>query len=69
MSKRRQKLKSQIGTFMHQYQRKAGPAGDPNDRDYDRRLEEKLKRMSPEEFDALINDTDEEPNPPKDRNA
>jgi hypothetical protein len=46
MSKRRQKLKSQIGAFLRQYQRKAEPGWDPNDRSYDRQLEGKLERMS-----------------------
>lgn len=65
MSRRQQKLKSKIGAFMRQYQRKAEPGWDPNDRHYDRQLEEKLKRMSPEELDALLNDTDDEPPTPK----
>jgi hypothetical protein len=69
MSKRQQRLRSQRGEFMRQYQRKAEPGWDPNDRGYDRQLEEKLKRMSPEELDALLNGTDDETESPNDRNA
>ena len=69
VSKRRQKLKSQIGAFMRQYQRKTEAGWDPNDRGYDRQLEAKLKRMRPEEFDAFLNDTDDDPPPHGDRNA
>lgn len=61
MRKRQDKLKAQIGVFMRQYRRKAEAGWDPNDRKYDRELEAKLKRMSPEELDALMNDTDDDP--------
>lgn len=60
MSKRREKIRSKIGAFMRQYQRKAEAGWDPNDRGYDRQLEAKLKRMRPEELDALLNDPDDD---------
>jgi hypothetical protein len=61
MSHRKQKLAAKIGEFMRQYQRKAqGGSREPNDRGYSRKIERKLKRMRPEEFDALVNDSDDE---------
>ena len=59
MSKRQQKLQACIGGFIRQYQRKSSTAF-PNDRGYDRQMEEKLKRLRPEELDALLNDTEDE---------
>lgn len=45
---------------MRQYQRKAqGGPNEPNDRQYSRKLERKLKRMRPEELDELLHGTDE----------
>ena len=66
MSKRQQKLRSQIGTFMRGYQRKARSGGwDPNDRDYDVGVEAALKRLRPEEADALISEDQEDQPPPR----
>jgi hypothetical protein len=46
--------------FAHLYARKAQPGRDPNDRRYDRKLEEKIKRMKPEQLGALLKeDTDD----------
>lgn len=59
MSQRKEKLDAAIAKFMRQYQRKKYPGWDPNDRGYDRELEEKLKRMSPEELAEFLNGTDE----------
>ena len=53
-SKRTKKLEGEIGTFIKQYQRKAQARWDPNDRRYDRKLEEKIKHMSPEELNELL---------------
>ena len=54
-SKRRRKLEGNVGTFLKQYKRKAQSGVEPNDRHYDRRLEEKIKHMDPEELDELLN--------------
>jgi hypothetical protein len=55
MSGRKQKMAAQIGEFMRQYQRKAqGGKNEPNDRQYNRKLERKLKRLKPEELDDLL---------------
>jgi hypothetical protein len=40
---------------MQQYERKKRPGqGEPNDRKYDRKLEDAVKRMDPEELEALL---------------
>ena len=54
MSKRSERLAGQIGTFMRQYRRKAERGHDPNDRGYDREVERRIKRMDPQELDALL---------------
>jgi hypothetical protein len=53
MSKRKQRLASELGSFLRQYARPSDPHSDPNDRDYDRKLEQKVRRLSAEEFAAL----------------
>lgn len=55
MSTKRAKsrLAGELGRFMQQYARKA-QASDPNDRQYDRKLEKKMKRLSPAELSDLI---------------
>jgi hypothetical protein len=66
MSRRKQKMAAQIGEFMRQYQRKSqGGITEPNDRQYSRKLERKLKRMKPEGLDELLHgDEAERPEPP-----
>jgi len=54
MSKRRQWLEREIGLFVRQYARKHYPGRDPNDRGYDREIEEIVRRMTPEELDELM---------------
>jgi hypothetical protein len=62
MSRRKQKMAAQIGEFVRQYQRKAqGGTNEPNDRQYSRKLERKLKRMKPEELDELLHGEEPEP--------
>jgi hypothetical protein len=61
MSHRKQKIATQIGGFMRKYQRKAQGGGtEPNDRQYSRKLEKKFKRLRPEEFDELVNGSEEQ---------
>ena len=45
----------EMATFLRQYGRKAQKGREPNDRWYHRNLEEALKKLKPEELDALIN--------------
>ena len=52
-------MKAEYGTFLQQYARKKSKNGfDPNDRCYDRKFEEKLKRMKTEEIQELLDDDD-----------
>jgi hypothetical protein len=55
MNKRKEKLRAKIGAFIEQYARKAQRGQEPNDRNYSRTIEAKLKRMRPEEVDELLN--------------
>ncbi len=43
-------LAAKLGRFVQQYGRKATKGWDPNDRGYDRKLEEKMKRLPPKIF-------------------
>ena len=54
-------LAAQLGRFVQQYGRKATKGWDPNDRGYDRKLEEKIKRLSPEDLSDLLTGEDVEP--------
>jgi hypothetical protein len=52
------KLAGQLGRFVQQYARRAQKGWDPNDRNYDRKIEAKLKRLSPEELSELLSGED-----------
>jgi hypothetical protein len=54
MSKRRKKLEANIGEFIRQYTHKHKNTPDPNDRTYDRKVEEQIKRIRPEELNRLL---------------
>ena len=41
-------MASVIGVFLQQYQRKAQRGAEPNDRQYDRKIERYIRRMKPE---------------------
>jgi hypothetical protein len=56
MGRRKKKLTGDLAAFLRQYRRKSDAPHDPNDRHYDRELEAKIKRMSPEELDELLRD-------------
>ena len=57
MAYNKKKIKAEYDAFTKQYSRKRGKnGGDPNDRNYDRKLEEKIKRMKPEELVELLKD-------------
>ena len=53
-SKREKLLETKLGEFVQKYKRKAHAGHDPNDRSYDREIEQKIKNMSPEEFNNLL---------------
>ncbi|MFB9126224.1 hypothetical protein ACFFYR_24845 [Paraburkholderia dipogonis] len=48
------RLAGELGLFVQQYARKAQASSDPNDRQYDRKLEKKMKRLSPTELSDLL---------------
>ena len=48
-------LAQRIGTFVQQYARKAQKGKEPNDRQYDRSIEEIIRKLKPEELDVLLN--------------
>jgi hypothetical protein len=54
--RRKKKLAGELAAFLRSYGRKAPRGGEPNDRGYDRELEARVKRMRPEELDALLRD-------------
>jgi hypothetical protein len=55
LKKREQDLQQHVSRFMKAYRRKKVRGFDPNDRGYDRKVEQLVKRMSPAELDRLIN--------------
>ena len=61
---RKSRLVGELGRFVQRYARKAGAAG-PNDRQYDRKLEKKMKRLAPEDLSDLLSDDHEAPEQPK----
>jgi hypothetical protein len=48
-----------IRRFVQKYGRGASPGYDPNDRSYDREIEQAVRRMSPEELDRLMRDDED----------
>jgi hypothetical protein len=54
------RLAGELGRFVQQYARKA-QASDPNDRQYDRKFERKMKRLSPPELSDLLSQDEQEP--------
>jgi uncharacterized protein (TIGR02996 family) len=56
---RREVLEADIGIFLRKYARKSQKTYDPNDRHYDRRIEQLVKRMRPEDLDRLIRGEDD----------
>jgi hypothetical protein len=56
---KKQRLAAATARYLRQIGRKAQKGQEPNDRRFDRKLDEKLKRMRPEEVDALFRGDDE----------
>jgi hypothetical protein len=54
--KKKEWLKSNIGQFVKEYGRKAQRGVEPNDRQYDRKIEKLIKRMDPQELSELLNE-------------
>lgn len=57
-------MAAQLGEFLRQYGRKTQRGVGPNDRQYSRKLERKLKRMRPEDLDELLNGPENGDDPP-----
>ncbi len=60
MSRRNERLRGAIGTFIRQYQRKAHPRHNPNDRHYDRQVEQQVSHLQPSELSELMSDQGDE---------
>lgn len=58
-SEKKQRLANATATYLRQIGRKAQKGVEPNDRAYDRKLDHKLKRMRPEDVDALFRGEDD----------
>jgi hypothetical protein len=52
-----ERIKREFGSFIRQYKRKSHKSFDPNDRGYDRKVEDKIKRMNPEDLYKIMNDS------------
>jgi hypothetical protein len=48
------RMERRFGAFMRLYQRKAQRGIEPNDRRYDHKLEQQIKRLRPEELSDLL---------------
>lgn len=57
---KKQRLAAATAHYLRQIGRQAQKGVEPNDRGFDRKLDEKLKRMRPEDVDALFRDGDDE---------
>jgi hypothetical protein len=63
--KGREDLAKRVGRFLQQYRRKAQKGVEPNDRSYDRQVEQIIRRLKPEDFDGLLNgEADDDPDEP-----
>ncbi len=47
-------MEAEVDIFLRQYRRKRQRGREPNDRHYDRQIEERVKHMDPLELDALL---------------
>jgi hypothetical protein len=56
--RKRFRLAGEIGLFVQQYGRKAQKGVEPNDRKYDHKIEQKMKRLSPSDLSDLLSDED-----------
>ncbi len=54
MAYNKEKIKKEISVFLKQYQRKSDCHVDSNDRRYSRKIEQKIKRMKPEELQEIL---------------
>ena len=57
---KKQRLAAATARYLRQIGRKAQKGVEPNDRGFDHELDEKLKRMRPEDVDTLFRGGDDE---------
>jgi len=57
---KKQRLAAATARYLRQIGRKAQKGVEPNDRGFDHKLDEKLKRMRPEDVDTLFRGGDDE---------
>ena len=64
MTSRNQKLKltGEVAVFAQAYGRRAQKGHEPNDRGYDRKIEQKIKQMKPDELSDLLSGDSETEN-------
>ena len=60
MAKGRKELESEVAAFLRKYARKAQRGREPNDRRFDRKVEQMVKRMKPADLDRLIRGLEDE---------
>ncbi|HEX8613734.1 MAG TPA: hypothetical protein VF800_20850 [Telluria sp.] len=53
-TRKKSQLAGELSRFVQQYARKAPKGSEPNDRRYDRKLEDKMKRLSPLDLSELL---------------
>ena len=54
MNKRQKRLQSAVSRFAQQYARKKPRGGEPNDRQYSRKVEQMVRHMDPQELDRIL---------------
>lgn len=59
LAEKRAKRAADVANFTRIYARKAQKRREPNDRHYSRELEQKLKRMRPDDLDRLLRDDED----------
>lgn len=59
-AEKRARKAAALQLFVKQYARKSMPGFDPNDRSYNREVEQMARRMPPNELDRLLRDGDDE---------
>ncbi|MBP9891057.1 MAG: hypothetical protein KBG84_04070 [Planctomycetes bacterium] len=60
MNRRKQRLEAELDLFVRRYARKKPRGGEPNDRNYSRKTQRKIRKLSAAEFDALVHGREEE---------
>ncbi len=60
MTRRNQRLRAEIDLFVRRYARKKPRGGEPNDRNYSRKTQRKIRKLSAAEFDEIVNGREEE---------